>query len=104
MTTAILLLDSDKKGSVLWLRTVRGVNPQVDGDGRYPFVGSGDTIGLSLDLLAYLVEVCELLPFAVKEFSPFWKDDNEVHVRLVVAALHLYERKTMPVREWKKQL
>lgn len=56
---------------LLWRRTMRGVNPQVDGDGRYSFVGSGDPIRLSLDLLAYLIEVCELLPFTVKEFSPF---------------------------------
>ena len=48
-----------------------GVNPQVDGDGRYPFVGAGDTIRLRFDLLADLVEVCELLPFAVEEFAPF---------------------------------
>lgn len=57
--------------SELWLRTVRGVHPQVDGDRRYAFVGPGDTIRLPLDLLAHLIEVGELLPFAVEEFSPF---------------------------------
>lgn len=48
-----------------------GVNPEVDGDGRYAFVGAGDTIRLRLDLLANLIEVCEFLPFAVEEFGPF---------------------------------
>lgn len=57
--------------SELWLRTVRGVNPQVDGDRRYAFVGPGDAIRLRLDLLAHLIEVGKLLPFAVEEFSPF---------------------------------
>lgn len=67
----VLLLDSERKEAELWLRTVRGVNPQVDGDGRYAFVGPRDTVRLSLDLLANLIEVCELLPFAMEEFSPF---------------------------------
>lgn len=48
-----------------------GVNPQVDGDGRYAFVGAGDAIRLPFDLLANLIEVCEFLPFAVEEFAPF---------------------------------
>ena len=55
----------------LWLRTVRGVNPQVDGDGRYALVGPRGAVRLLLDLLADLIEVRELLPFAMEEFSPF---------------------------------
>lgn len=52
-------------------RTVRGVNPQVDGDGRDAFVGPRDPIRLRLDLLADLIEVCELFPLAVKKLGPF---------------------------------
>lgn len=48
-----------------------GVNPEVDGHGRYAFVGAGGAIRLRLDLLANLIEVCEFLPFAVEEFGPF---------------------------------
>lgn len=59
------------KAAELRLRTMRGVNPQVDGDGRDAFVGPRDAVRLCLDLLANLVEVCELLPFAMEEFSPF---------------------------------
>lgn len=62
-----MLLEGERKE----LRTVRGVNPQVDGDRRYAFVGPRDTICLCFDLLANLIEVCELLPFAMEEFSPF---------------------------------
>lgn len=61
-------------------RTVRGVNPQVDGDGGDAFVGPCDTVRLSLDLLADLIEVGELFPFAVEEFSPFWEDENGEHI------------------------
>lgn len=50
---------------------MRGVNPQVDGDRRYAFVGPCDPIRLALNLLAHLVEVGELFPLAVEEFSPF---------------------------------
>lgn len=76
----VLLLDSESKEAELWLRTVRGVNPQVDGDGRYAFVGPRDAVRLGLDLLANLIEVCELLPFAMEEFSPFWEDENGEYV------------------------
>lgn len=62
-------LDSVREGDEL--RTVRGVNTQVDGDGGDAFVGPCDTVRLCLDLLANLIEVCELLPFAMEEFSPF---------------------------------
>lgn len=48
-----------------------GVNPEVDGDRRYAFVGPGHAVRLCLDLLAHLIEVCEFLPFAVQEFGPF---------------------------------
>lgn len=61
--------------------TVGGVNPQVDGDGRYAFVGAGGAIRLPLDLLANLIEVCEFLPFAVEEFTPFWAKRKRVHTR-----------------------
>lgn len=64
----------------LKLRTVGGVNPQVDGDRRYAFVCPRDTVRLCLDLLTDLVEVCELLSFAVEEFSPFWEDENGEYV------------------------
>ncbi len=59
----VMLLD--REGSWLKPRTVRGVNPQVDGDGRYAFVGPRDTVRLCLDLLTNLIEVCELLSFAM---------------------------------------
>ncbi|TNN81485.1 hypothetical protein EYF80_008257 [Liparis tanakae] len=42
------------------LRTVRGVNTQVDGDGGDAFVGPCDTVRLCLDLLANLIEDWEL--------------------------------------------
>lgn len=51
--------------------TVGGEHPEVDGDGRYAFVGAGGAVRLRLDLLAHLVEVREFLPFAVEEFGPF---------------------------------
>ncbi len=50
--------------------TVRGVNPQVDGNGGDASISPGDAVGLSLDLLTDLIEIGELLPFAVQELGP----------------------------------
>ena len=58
---------------------MRRVNPQVDGDGRYAFVGPRDAVRLGLDLRADLIEIGELLPFAVEEFAPFCEDGNGEH-------------------------
>lgn len=59
--------------------TMRGVNPEVDGDRGDAFVGPCDAVCLSLDLLTDLVKVCELFPFAVEEFTPFCQGENEQH-------------------------
>lgn len=65
----MLLDDSERRREELG--TVRGVNAQVDGDGRYAFVGPCDAVRLGLYLLPDLIEVGELLPFAMEELSPF---------------------------------
>lgn len=65
------LLDNELKEAELWPRTVRGINTQVDGNRRYALVGPRDAVRLALDLLANLIKVCELLSFAMEEFSPF---------------------------------
>lgn len=65
-----------------------GEHPEVDGDGRYAFVGAGGAVRLRLDLLAHLVEVREFLPFAVEEFGPFCaekKTQSRARARLVTA-------------------
>ncbi len=100
----VLLLDSERKEAESRLRTVRGVNSQVDGDGRYSFVGPRDTVRLCLDLLANLIEVCELLPFAMEEFSPFWEDENLEYISEISGgcAVCVWEEKIMPVWEGKK--
>lgn len=50
--------------------TVWGINPQVDGNGGNALIGPGDAVSLSLDLLTDLIEISELLPFAVQELGP----------------------------------
>lgn len=55
------------------LRTVRGVDPQVDGDWRDALVGPGDPVCLRFDLLPHLVEICELFALAVEELCMFWR-------------------------------
>ena len=45
------------------------VHPEVDGQVRDALVGSGDSVGLVLDLLHDGVEVLELLSLAVEELS-----------------------------------
>lgn len=51
--------------------TVRGVDPQVDGDGRDALVGAGDPVGLRLDLQPNLLKVHKFAAFAVKELGIF---------------------------------
>lgn len=53
------------------LLTMGRVDPQVDGHWRNALVGAGDSIGLSLDLQAHLLEVGEFLPLAVQELGIF---------------------------------
>lgn len=50
---------------------MRGVDPQVDGDGRDALVGAGDPVSLRLDLQPNLVKVHKLAPFAVKKLCVF---------------------------------
>lgn len=52
---------------------MRRKHPQVDRNRRDALVGSGDSVGLSLDLLAHLIEIRELLSFAVKKLGPLCK-------------------------------
>ena len=49
--------------------TMWRVHPEVDGQVRDALVGSGDSVGLVLDLLHDGVEVLELLSLAVEELS-----------------------------------
>lgn len=81
-----------------WSRTVRGVNPKVDGDGRDAFVGPCDPVCLRLNLLADLIEVCELFPLAVKKLSPFWKEEE--NKRLVKATAGGNKSRLIKRRKW----
>ena len=47
--------------------TMRRVDPQVDGQVGDALVGSGDPVGLVLDLLHDGAELHELFPLAMKE-------------------------------------
>lgn len=62
---------TERKKTEFLFRTMRGVDPQVDGDGRYAFVGPRGAVRLRFNLLANLIKVCELFPFAVEKLSPF---------------------------------
>lgn len=54
--------------------TIWWVNLQVHGHGREAFVRAGESVCLSDDLPADLVEVCELLSPRVEKLSIFWED------------------------------
>jgi hypothetical protein len=54
-----------------------GVDAQVDGDRRDALIGPGNAVSLCLNLLANLVKICELLPFAVQELCPFCEEKGK---------------------------
>ena len=54
--------------------TMGGIDPQVDWDRGDAPVGPGNAVRLGLNLQPDLVEVGELLPLAVQELCPFWKN------------------------------
>lgn len=54
------------------------VDPQVDGHRRNALVGASDSVGLSLDLQAHLLEVGEFLPLAVQELGIFCGRINQL--------------------------
>lgn len=54
-------------------RTMRGIDPQVDGDWRDALVGPSDPVCLCLNLLPHLVEICELFTLTVEELCMFWR-------------------------------
>lgn len=47
-----------------------GKDPQVDGNGGNALIRPGDAVRLGLNLLTDLIEISELLPFAVQELRP----------------------------------
>lgn len=63
-----------------------GKNPQVDGNGGNALIGPSNAVRLGLDLLTDLIEIRELLPFAVQELSPLcrvtmaWDTQTHTHV------------------------
>lgn len=49
--------------------TMRRIDSEVDGHWGNPFVGASNTVCFSLNLQTDLLKICELLSFAVQEFS-----------------------------------
>lgn len=47
-----------------------GKDPQVDGNGGNALIRPSNAVRLGLDLLTDLIEISELLPFAVQELGP----------------------------------
>lgn len=48
---------------------MRRIDSEVDGHWGNPFVGASNTVCFSLNLQTDLLKICELLSFAVQEFS-----------------------------------
>lgn len=57
---------------VFSVSTVRGKNPQIDGNRRNALICPGDPVCLGFNLLTDFIKICELLSFAVQKLCPLY--------------------------------